>query len=173
MSAADIACAVLLLAVNGLGVLLVAMSLPGTWLIVLATASVAWLRWESGMLGWVPLVAVLGLAVLGEVLELVAGALGARKAGASVRGALGAMAGGIAGGILGTIFIPVLVVGSVLGAALGAFGGAVLGERLAGRGLEESLESGKGAFAGRILGTVSKLAVASAMWIVVALASFL
>ena len=115
-----------LLLVNTLGVFLVTMSLPGTWLIVCATAAVAWWQWETGLFGWPSLSILVGLALLGEVLELVAAAFGAKNAGGTARGAVGALLGGVAGGILGTFLIPIFIVGSILGAALGAFGGALL-----------------------------------------------
>ncbi|HVR75755.1 MAG TPA: DUF456 domain-containing protein [Planctomycetota bacterium] len=169
----DILYAILLLAVNAVGVLLVAMSLPGTWVIVLATAAAVWLGGESGMVGTQVLIATLGLAVLAEVVEFAAGAVGTRRAGGSTWGAAGAILGGIAGGILGTFYILIPVVGSILGAAIGALCGAVVAERLAGRPFEEAVRSGKGAFVGRLLGTVSKVAISVVMWIVVAFACFL
>jgi uncharacterized protein len=165
--------AILLLVVNAVGVLLVAMSLPGTWVIVLATAAAVWLGGEGGMLGTPALLTTLGLAVFAELVELAAGAVGARRAGGSSWGSGGAILGGIAGGLLGSVFIPILIVGSILGAAIGALCGAVVAERLAGRPLEEAVRSGKGAFVGKLLGTVSKVAIAVVMWIVVAFACFL
>ncbi len=173
MQALDVVYICALLVANAVFALLVAMSLPGTWLILAATCAVAWLRWDEGIYGPISLGVLAGLAVLGEVLELVTGALGAKRSGGSTRGAVGAMAGGVAGGILGTLFLPVPILGSILGAALGAFGGALLGERTAGRDLEAAAAVGRGAFVGRLLGTVSKLLIAGAMWIVVAFASFL
>ena len=173
MSAADIACVPIVLVAGAAGVLLTAMSLPGTWFILLTASAAAWIRSESGLIGGTTLVILAGLAVLGEAIELLAGAMGAKRAGASFLGAAGAMVGGVAGGIAGTIFIPVFIVGSVLGAAAGAFAGALCGEALAGRSVEASVASGRGAFFGRLLGTVSKLGVAAAMWIALALACFL
>jgi uncharacterized protein YqgC (DUF456 family) len=169
----DLLYLILLLLINAVGVFLVTMSLPGTWLIVFATAGVAWWQGEDSLFGWVSLSIVIGLALLGEVLELAAGALGAKKAGGTAWGAVGALIGGVAGGILGTFLIPIPVVGSILGAALGAFGGAILGEVVAGRGVEASLASGRGAFGGRLMGTLYKLVIAVLMWTVVAFAAFL
>ena len=173
VQALDVVTICTLLLANAVFALLVAMSLPGTWLILAATCTVAWLRWDEGIYGLTSLGVLAGLAALGEVLELVTGALGAKKAGGSTRGAVGAMAGGVAGGILGTFFLPIPILGSILGAALGAFGGALLGERTAGRDLEAAAAVGRGAFVGRLLGTLSKLLIAGTMWIVVAFASFL
>ena len=169
----DVFCAVLLLVLNGLGVLLASMGLPGTWLILLGTCAVAWWRWDEGFIGIAPLWILASLAVLGELVEFVAGALGAKRSGGSLLGAAGAMLGGVAGGILGTFFIPVPIVGSILGAALGAFSGALLGERMRGRELESAAAVGRGAFVGRLAGTLSKVLIGFVMWIVVAFASFL
>ena len=63
--------------------------------------------------------------------------------------------------------------GSVLGAAIGAFARTLIGERLRGSDLESAAAVGRGAFVGRLLGSLAKLAVAMAMWIVVAFAAFL
>jgi len=169
MAAIDIGLLILLNVLNAVSVLLVAMSLPGTWLMVFLTGLLAWWRWETGLLGWPTLLTLTGLALLGEILELVTGAIGSRKAGGSAWGAVGAMIGAVCGGIGGTFVIPVL--GSILGAAAGAFCGALICERVSGRKLEEAALSGRGAFVGRLVGTGLKLAVAGAMWIVVAFGS--
>jgi uncharacterized protein YqgC (DUF456 family) len=81
------------------------------------------------------------------------------------------MGGGVVGGIAGTFYMP--IVGSILGAAAGAFAGALTFEQLAGRDFEAATASGRGAFVGRLVGTLSKLVIAGLMWIVVAFASFL
>jgi uncharacterized protein YqgC (DUF456 family) len=166
----DVVWSLLLLAVNALGVLLVAMSLPGTWLIAAATALFAWLHGYPRLLGIAPLVVLLGIALAAEVVEFVAGAAGVRSAGGSARAAAGAVAGGLIGGIAGTFVIPIPILGSVLGAALGSFAGAFLAERPGERGLDARVDSGKAAFRGRLIGTLLKLAAAVLMWIVVALA---
>jgi len=170
MPLSDILWSLLLLAVNALGVLLVAMSLPGTWLIAAATALFAWLHGYPRILGIAPLVILLVIALVAEVLELVAGAAGVRAVGGSARGAMGAVMGGVIGGIAGTFLIPVPILGSILGAALGSFAGAFIAERPGEHGMDARMESGKAAFRGRLLGTLLKLAAACAMWIVVALA---
>ena len=62
----------LLLGVNALGVLMVALQLPGTWLMLAATALFAWWRWDDGGFaaigGWV-LLTLLGMAIIGEIVE--------------------------------------------------------------------------------------------------------
>ncbi len=152
--------------VCALGVVLTALQLPGTWLIVLATGLVAWWRWDQQTIGWYALAAVLGLAILGEVLEFIAGALGARTAGASKRAAAIAIVGGVIGAIAGTPLIPIPIVGTLVGAAIGAGLGSVLGDKWAGRQWGEALKGGQGAAIGKLGGSVAKLTVAVLMWFV-------
>ncbi|MEX0652947.1 MAG: DUF456 domain-containing protein [Phycisphaeraceae bacterium] len=158
---------VLLLLVNGLGVLLTALQLPGTWLIVLSTSLVAWWHWEQGLIGLAVLLALLLLAVLGEVIEFVAGAWGARRAGSSKRAAALAIVGGVVGGVLGMVFLFFIpIIGALIGAAIGAGVGTVAGDMWAGRGWDRAALAGRGAVAGKFWGALGKLAVAVVMWLV-------
>ncbi|MFP4144389.1 MAG: DUF456 family protein [Phycisphaeraceae bacterium] len=170
---------VLLLLVNAGGVALVALQMPGTWLMLLCTAIVAGWRadWWMGYDGWGAMLAagpitlwtllfLLGLAVLGEIIEFIAGAAGAAKAGGSKRGAAGAIIGGIVGAILGTAAIPIPVVGTLVGAALGAGAGSILGDLWAGREWDITWAAGRGAAIGRFWGALGKLIVAVLMWLV-------
>ncbi|HLA84632.1 MAG TPA: DUF456 domain-containing protein, partial [Thermoguttaceae bacterium] len=113
-------------------------------------------------------IAIIVLATLGELLEFVAGMLGAAKAGGSRRGAVLALIGSLIGAVAGLfIGLPIPVVGSVVSAVLlaglGAFVGAVLGEQWKGRTLGESCRIGHAAFWGRLLGTAAKTALGAAM----------
>lgn len=157
------------------------MNLPGNWLMLLA-AGAYWL--------WAPdqtdarlaihggiVLALLALACLGELLELLAGALGAKKGGGSKRGAvlavIGSFVGSIIGGLVGVPFLPTVigtVIAIVLFAGLGATGGAMVGEAWKGRSFDESWKVGKSAFWGRLLGTAAKIMVAFAMVTVLTLA---
>jgi hypothetical protein len=108
------------------------------------------------------------LAVLGELVELAAGAMGVKKAGGSRRGAALAIAGSIVGSVVGIfVGLPIPLVGSLVGAVLfgagGALVGAMIGERWKGRDLDASFEIAKAAFFGRVLGTVAKMIVSSIM----------
>jgi uncharacterized protein YqgC (DUF456 family) len=145
-------------------------SLPGTWLMVAAAALYAWLMPEDLRiaLSWTTVGALLALAIVGEIIEFVAGALGVQRYGGSRRGAILAVIGSFFGAIVGAgVGLPIPVVGSIagvlLGASTGAFVGALLGERWKGRDMDSSLLVGQGAFVGRLLGTVAKIAIASAM----------
>jgi uncharacterized protein len=169
--------ALLLIAVLLASWLLNLLSLPGNWLMVAATAVYACLvpAESAAALGWKTIVALLFLAALGELVELLAGAMGTTRAGGSKRGAGLALAGSLAGGILGVfVGLPVPLVGSLLAAvlfaALGAMSGAVLGEIWFGKSLEASVGIGKAAFWGRLFGTLGKVLVGAVMLAVVVVA---
>lgn len=166
---------VLLLLVNAAGVVLVLLQLPGTWLMLGATVGVAAWRWggwsgESGGLvtGWT-LVALLVLALLGELVEFLGPALGAAKEKSSRRATVLAVVGGVAGAIVGTVvlaFLPVL--GTLIGAVVGSGLFAMLGDLWAGREWEPAWRGGRGAAIGRFWGALGKLVIAVAMWVLVA-----
>ena len=170
--------AVVLVLVNTFWLAVVFFGLPGTWLMVLSTAIAAWMQWQPGRpVGDQPIslwtvLALVVLAVVGEILEFMAGAAGAKKAGGSSRGALAAIVGGIVGAIAGTFLIPIPLLGSLLGAAGGA-GVAAWGVELSsGRTPQAAIRIGWGAGVGRLLGTLYKLIVGIAIWFVAALAAF-
>lgn len=148
------------------------LGLPGTWLMVLLAAFFAWWPRDDAILPlWVVIVSA-AVALVGEVFEFFSGALGTKKAGGSRRGAVGALVGGVVGGILGTIFVPVPIVGSIAGMCVGAFALAASVEWLDGRSVDESLRSGGGAAAGRLLGVLGKFGVGVVIWILCSVAAF-
>jgi hypothetical protein len=152
---------------------MVALQLPGTWVMLLCSILFAWWRHDEGFgtLGAGTLIAATVLAILGEVVEFVAGAWGARHAGGSKRAALLAVVGGVVGAIVGTFALAMLpIIGTLLGAAVGAGVGSILGERWKGRQWKLALETGKGAAIGRFWGAAGKLAIAAAMWLLIAVA---
>jgi hypothetical protein len=146
-------------------------NLPGTWLMILLAALLEWWTPEQVVYGTTVLLATTALATLGEILEFVLGARGARKAGGSKRGAALAIVGGIVGAVLGTPFAPIL--GTLIGASVGAFAGSLLGDLLAGRTLGHSMASGRGAAIGRFWGTVAKLGLGAVIVGMLAVAPFL
>lgn len=141
------------------------LGLPGNWLIVaLALGGWYWAPEDSRIyVAGTPVTILLTTALLGELFEFVASALGASRMGGSKRGTVLALLGSIGGAIVGLFcgtLIPIPVLGSliaslVLGAS-GAFVGAVAGERWAGKDWEVSFQIGNAAFWGRLLGTVGK-----------------
>ena len=73
------------------------------------------------------------------------------------------MIGGIVGALLG-ILIPIPLVGSLIGAIAGTFVGAIVGELWAGNHVTKTLKPAAGASIGRLLGTLSKVPIAVAIW---------
>ena len=158
-------------------VFLVMIGLPGTWALLALAGLIELLDGlylpgdESTTFSWWLLLGCVALAGIGELLELLAGALGAKKAGSSRRGMIASVIGGIVGAILGAPFG--LILGSFCGAVVGTFAGAVLGEIThRDKGVTDTLRPAAGATVGRILGTLSKLPVAVAVWIALTVAAF-
>jgi uncharacterized protein YqgC (DUF456 family) len=134
--------------------------LPGTWVVLIASFLYDWTT-GFARIGYPMLAVLLGVALLGELLEYLLGMAGARRFGASRKGAFASLAGGIIGAIL---CAPVFFgVGALLGLFAGAFLGAFLYEWMAHRDLARSMKSGLGAFLGRLSGTMVKLLVAGGM----------
>ena len=151
------------------------LTLPGNWLIVLWAALFAWIfPAEAGRgIAWSTVGWLVGLAIVGEIVEFAASAVGAAKQGASRRAVLLSLVGATVGTVLGlAIGMPIPVVGpivvAVLGGAIGAFVGAYVGEWHAGRAEAERRAAGQGAFVGKLWGTLAKLVVGAIMWFVVA-----
>jgi uncharacterized protein YqgC (DUF456 family) len=162
------------------GWVLTLFNLPGNWVIVIAAALFAWLSPDDGRfdIGWWVVAVLLGLALLGELVEFAAGAVGAARVGGSKRGAILAMIGSIVGGLTGAVMgLPIPVVGSIVAAllfaGLGALAGAMLGEAWKGRNLDESWRIGQAAFWGRLMGTLAKTIIGSVMAITCAIAAIL
>ncbi len=163
---------ILLILINSIWLMLVLFALPGNWLIVISTCLFAWWRWEDGVFSIYTLIAIVVLAVLGELFEFFGGMHGAKRSGASRRGSIAALAGAITGAILGTFMIPVLFLGTVLGACIGAGLGAWAMEISRGRKMEESVRCAVGAGLGELLGITGKVTVGIIIWLTVAVAAF-
>jgi uncharacterized protein YqgC (DUF456 family) len=151
-----------------IGWLMTLLGFPGNWVMFGSAAAYAYLTRDASSLnlGWPTVAVVGGLAVLGELLELGASAMGVARVGGSRRGALLALIGSMVGAIVGLfVGLPIPIVGSLIAvvffSALGALAGAMLGEQWKGRESHERWEVGKAAFWGRLLGTVAKIMIAS------------
>lgn len=151
----------ILLAVLGLNVL----GLPANWIIL----GLAWL-WDlvhpGVSYGWGFYGTLIGLAVLGEVLELFTQFHGAKKYGGSSKGNIGAFIGAIAGAIFCAPFL--FGFGALLGAIGGAYVGCFVFERMHGRPSHEAWRAAKGAMFGRVLGFVAKIGLGGAMLAIIA-----
>ena len=173
--------ATLFFVLGGVCVVLVVVQLPGTWALLGLAALLEYLdrlylpAGDQQTFGWWVLGGCLALAVIGEIIEFVAGVAGAKKGGSSSRGMWGALIGGIAGVFIFTplfFFIPIF--GAFLGAVLGTFVGAIVGEMTAEHAtIKGSMKPAIGATIGRVLGTTSKVAIAMAMWITLTASAYL
>jgi uncharacterized protein YqgC (DUF456 family) len=98
------------------------------------------------------LIAIAVLALVGLVVDFIAGTLGARRVGASPKALWGAMIGTVVGMFFG---LPGLLVGPFLG--------AVAGELMSGNSVLRSTHVGAGAWLGMLVGTLVKLVVSFVM----------
>lgn len=180
MTAAEIALAVLAWTIQllfaGAGVAVVftvLLGLPGAWMVIALAVLIElvdglWLPGSSGAavsFGWWPIGIAVAIASIGELAELLAGAMGARRAGSSRTGAVGAIIGGLVGAVIG-IPVPPPVIGALACSILGTFVGAVLGELAADSKTRvgDTVRPATGATIGRILGTLAKVPLAVAVW---------
>lgn len=152
-------------------------ALPGNWISVLLTLFYCWMGPRSGRLSidLSTVLVIFGLAVFGELIEFVSGALGAKKAGASKKSTLYSILGSMGGAMVGAVVgVPIPVVGSIVAALLfggvGAAAGAMYGEFNDGRQWKENWMIGHATFWGRTFGTLGKFLVGSVIVSIILLA---
>ena len=152
-------------------------ALPGNWIVVGLLGLYAWLgpQESRAAIGYVVVSATFALALAGEIIEFLAGAMGAKKAGASRKSTAYAVIGSIGGAILGALIgLPVPLIGPVLAAILfggaGAAAGAIYGEWTDGRPWKESWNIGHAAFWGRTFGVLGKVTAGLAILVVAVIA---
>ena len=149
---------ILLVAVGLAGIVLPA--IPGVPLVYLGVVAVAWADGFEKIGGWT--LGVCGvLALLGVAVDYLAGALGAKKFGATKWGVLGAIVGIVPGLFFG---LP----GMILGPAIGA----VAFEYWKNPDFKAASKAGAGVMIGFAIGIVAKCAIAFAIVGVAALAYF-
>ena len=125
--------------------------LPGTPLVLLAAIGHKLYFGPTGAAWWV-LVILGGLTVISVLVDYAASIYGAKRLGATWRGAVGA----IVGALIGLFF-------NLPGIILGPFVGAVLFELAGGREWKEASRAGVGATLGLLAGAVGKVACCVAM----------
>ncbi|MDP6542250.1 MAG: DUF456 domain-containing protein [Phycisphaerales bacterium] len=163
--------------ISALCVLLAMLGLAGTWIMVALALGIELLDsyWGDGETwGWTTLGICFGLAIVGEIMEMGAGALGVKVGGGSRRGMIGAIIGGIVGGIALTPFIPIPVIGTLIGAVIGTFSGAIIGEvtHKDPSTVGSIAKSATGATIGRILGVLGKTGTAAVCWCILVVTPF-
>lgn len=141
------------------GMAMTAITLPGIW--TMAASAVLMAFGFPEYVGWWTVGALFAIAALSELVDFIASALGVKRMGGSRSGAIGSIVGTLAGAILGTFLIPIPIVGSIAGGVIGAGAGAFLAERgIANRTIKDSVRSGSGAAAGRLVSMVIKCMLA-------------
>lgn len=143
-------------------ILIIPLGLPGTWLILGVAVGYAALTHES--IGWVSIVVIGIMAIVGEIFEFMLAGRYARKYGGSKRAGWGAIVGGIVGAIVG---VPVPIIGSMIGAFLGAFVGALLFELAGGTSAGAATKVATGALLGRVVAAAMKVGIGfvMAVWV--------
>lgn len=150
--------AVSLILIAGIG--LVLLGLPGNILIFITALGYGY--YDNFIhISWAVLSVLFVALAAGEIVEFLAGALGAKKEKASSRAVIAAFFGAFSGGIAGTAILP--LIGSFLGAMLGAFAASFLAEysKTSDRG-----KAGRVALSvmkGQIIGTIVKVIIAVGM----------
>lgn len=125
--------------------------LPGSALLVVGAALVAWAEDFTRVSGWT-VAACAALGVVIWLVDLAAGVLGAKAFGASKWAVLGAGLGLLVGMFFG---LPGIVLGPVVG--------AIALEYARDPNFERAMKAGAGAFVGFVLGSVVKVALSFAV----------
>ncbi|SFN40228.1 hypothetical protein SAMN05660284_01422 [Formivibrio citricus] len=112
--------------------------------------------------GWMTFALLVALVVFSQLMDVVAGALGAKKAGASSLAIWGALVGSVLG-----------IFAGLPGLLLGPFVGAAVGEYLARQDAMQAGKVGVATLLGFVIGAVAKVASALAMLGIFAFAWFL
>lgn len=148
----DIALWVLSFVLIGIGLLgTVLPALPGPPLVLLGVLLAAWIDSFARIPGYICAI-VSALALAAMAIDWIAGAMGARKMGASKWAVIGATIGAILGvlsGFWGLLFMPLA--------------GAAIGEFLARQDLLRAGQVGLATWLGMLVGTVVKLAIVAMM----------
>jgi len=126
-------------------------ALPGAPLLFVGLVCIAWAE-DFIFVGTGTLIILAVLAVLTYAVDLIAGAFGVKRFGASPR----AMLGATLGAVFGLFF-------SFIGIVIGPFIGAAIGELSTGQNLRAAGRAGIGATIGLIIGVAAKLTLAFAM----------
>jgi uncharacterized protein YqgC (DUF456 family) len=136
--------------------------IPGTSLVVVAIAIWGFVQGFAGL--WIPIAVAITVLLLSVGVDLLATYWGAKKAGASKWGQIGAIVGLLLGffGLL-----PALPFGGpLLGILIGPLAGAIIGEYLYRRDLNLAVKAGVGIVVGSLIGNLIQALLAIAAVIV-------
>ena len=150
---------VLFLIISLVGLILIPIGVPGTFLIV-AGSGIAGLITGGKLVGGSLFLIFLGLAIFGEVGDYLFSVASGKKYGASKQSLVGSFIGAVLGSILG---LPLPIIGNLTGAFAGAFAGAFITEFITGSDLSQAARSGLGVLFGKLFGSIVKAAIGMAM----------
>jgi uncharacterized protein YqgC (DUF456 family) len=152
-----------------IGPLMAMVSLPGIWFMVLVATGCK--LWQHDLFSWKTLIIAAVMALTSDIVDLVAGSVGAKRAGGTRRAAVGAMVGGISGAVAGSLMVP--VIGTLLFGAAGAGLGAALAQHTRPDARwRRSLAVGSGAAAGWVVAVLFKVIDAFAVSILLIWAAY-
>jgi uncharacterized protein YqgC (DUF456 family) len=144
--------------VMGLVLLLNFFNLPANWMIIAMAAAWKYMGASANQMGFGFFALLIGLAVLGELLDFALLALKAKKYGSSNAGLFAGLVGAIIGAIMCAPFL--FGLGALPGALAGAWLGCYLMEILMSGGKHaQAMQAATGALVGRFLGTVCKCGI--------------
>jgi len=146
---------VLLIGLGLVGLAMIPLGLPGLWVMVGGILVYGWLT-EFRSVGVITIAIVLGIALLGEIIDNWLGFRFAKRYGGSSRSGWGALIGGLVGAVVG---VPIAIIGSVIGAFIGSFIGAALFEFSYSRHAGIATRAGWGAVVGRAAAAAAKIAL--------------
>ena len=169
------------------GVLLAALTLPGSLLVlvsaIVCSAATGWHRPSWGVL-----VLLAALALVTELVDNIMAMLGVQRFGGSRWTSVAAGVGALAGGILAGVLAPAIGIGALIGGPLGwiltvavlpligAFAGGFLVayalELSRGANKTDATRAGVGAVLGRVLGAIVKVTLTTVMAIIATAAAF-
>lgn len=152
--------AIICIALMILSLMLIFLSLPGTW-VILALAGLWGFFSGAPEFHWQFFFMLAGLAGLGELVEFLAGYFGSKRYGGSNKGSVGGMIGAVTGAILCTPFF--FGFGALPGALAGSFAGTYIMEKSGGMGNNGAIKAAYGATLGRFGGFVVKLGIGMCM----------
>jgi uncharacterized protein len=142
------------------GVVMVPFTLPGTWVIVLAALLYSLVKDYHIVGDWKVLLVLIIMAVAGEVVEFVTGALGAKKADVPTGAVVCSMIGGILGAVIG---VPVFLIGALLGLLIGTFLGAFIYQLIKDGQVRVALKDSFVVLTSRVIAIFAKTAIAVGM----------
>jgi uncharacterized protein YqgC (DUF456 family) len=126
-------------------------AIPGPTFLLIGLIMAAWAE-EFEYIGWGTITVLIVLTGLAFLIDFIAGALGAKKSGASQRATFGAVIGAIIGLFFGLI-----------GVFVGPFIGAFIGEFTVQKKSAPAAQVGASVLIGIIIGTAAKVAIGFAM----------